>query len=194
MSRKKRVVYPGVSWGRYLKLDELRGQDSPNPRLYFLDGELEIMTRSSEHERIKKWIGEFVGDYLFEVGDQSVWTRGEATMLSTLEEASAEPDDSWCIGEEREFPNLVLEVALTSGGIRNTGNLPTVCGVGSLVLAERERLEIFILRADGTNYDKAETGSRLLTKLDVALLERCVGIINWLEARRTFRAGLAAGK
>ena len=38
-------------------------------------------------------------------------------MRLALKQAGAEPDKSWCIGQEKEFPDLVLEIALTSGGI-----------------------------------------------------------------------------
>ncbi len=35
--------------------------------------------------------------------------RGQATMRLALKQAGAEPDESWCIGGEKEFPDLVLE-------------------------------------------------------------------------------------
>ena len=75
------------------------------PRFCYLDGELEIMTHSAEHERIKKWIGDLLGDYLFELGENIV-PRGNTTMHLQLMEAGAEPDESWCIGEEKRFPTL----------------------------------------------------------------------------------------
>ena len=55
---EERMVICGVSWERYLALDKALGDDRPGPRFYYLDGELEIMTTSNEHERIKKWIGD----------------------------------------------------------------------------------------------------------------------------------------
>jgi hypothetical protein len=54
---EERVVHCGISWERYLALDKALGDDRPGPRFYYLDGELEIMTASNEHERDKKWIG-----------------------------------------------------------------------------------------------------------------------------------------
>ena len=42
---------------------------------------------------------------------------GQATMRLALKQAGVEPDKSWCSGEEKEFPDLALEIALTSGGI-----------------------------------------------------------------------------
>lgn len=188
-----RVVYSGVSWERYLALDKLRGDDCSYPRFCYLDGDLEIMTTSGDHERIKTWLGDFLIMFFEEATNFDIWTRGEATMHLPLKEAGAEPDDSWCIGEEKEFPDLVLEIALTSGGIRKL-ELYQRFAVPEVWFWRRGRLEMFALRPDGSAYDQTEGSSRLLPGLDIALLERCVAIRNWREARRTFRAGLAAGK
>ena len=185
---EQRVVYSGLSWERYLALDKLRGDDCPFPRFYYLAGELEIMTHSAEHEHIKKWLGDFVAIYLEEATSFDVWMRGNATMLAALKEASAEPDDSWCIGDEKEFSDLVLEIALTSGGIRKS-DLYQRFAVPEVWIWRRGRREVFALRSDGSDYEQTDGKSRLLPGLDVALLERCVAIRNWREARRIFRAG-----
>ena len=61
---EERVILCGVSWSRYLAFDKALGDNRPGPRFYFLDGELEIMTTSNEHERIKVWIGSFMDVFL----------------------------------------------------------------------------------------------------------------------------------
>src|SRR5713101_7626674 len=114
---EERVVVCGVSWKGYLAFDKALGDDRPGPRLYYLDGELEIMTTSNEHERVKKWIGAFLDDYFLDTR-MDIMPRGQATMRLAMKKAGAEPDESWCIGEEKEFPDLVLEIALTSGGVK----------------------------------------------------------------------------
>ena len=43
---EQRIVVSGISWDRYLLLDKKLGDDRPGPRLYYLEGELEIMTTS----------------------------------------------------------------------------------------------------------------------------------------------------
>ena len=113
---EERLVICGVSWERYLALDKALGDDRPGPRFYFLDGELEIMTTSNEHERIKKWIGDLMAVY-FEEASIEIMPRGQATMRKALKQAGAEPDESWCIDGEKEFPDLALEIALTTGGL-----------------------------------------------------------------------------
>ncbi|MBI2947743.1 MAG: Uma2 family endonuclease [Verrucomicrobia bacterium] len=182
---EERLILCGLSWERYLALDKALGDDRPGPRFYYLDGDLEIMTTSNEHERIKKWIGDFLADYFVHTGVE-IMPRGQATMRKALELAGAEPDESWCIGEEKEFPDLVLEIALTSGGVDKLKvygrfNVPEVW------FWRGNKLEIFVLGRAG--YARAAK-SRLLPDLDIALIERCVAIRSWQKARQAFRAGL----
>ena len=188
-----RVVHCGMSWERYLAFDKALGDDRPSPRFYYLDGDLEIMTLSSEHERIKKSLGGSMDLYFDEIGIEII-TRGQATMREELEKAGAEPDDSWCLHEEKTYPDLVLEIALTSGGVRKL-ELYRRFLVPEVWFWRRDKLEAFALREDGSGYDPVEAGrSRLLPGLDFRLLERCVAIPSWREAWRAFRAGLSADK
>src|ERR1041384_1918839 len=184
---EQRVVYFGISWDRYLAIDKKLGDDRSVPRLYFLEGELEIITTSNEHERTKKWIGDFLGDYLFETGMEIV-PRGQATMRLPLKEAGAEPDESWCIGKEKKFPDLVLEIALTSGGVSKL-EIYRRFKVPEVWFYRHNRIEIFALGSSGS-YSTVQR-SKLLRGLDISLVERCLRIHSWREARQTFRAGLA---
>ena len=185
---ESRVVHSGISWENYLAFDKALGDDRPGPRFYYCDGELEIMSTSEEHERIKKWLACFLEDYLFEVGGE-IFTRGQATMRLS-QQAGAEPDESWCFSQEKEFPDLVLEIALTSGGIRKL-ELYRRFQVPEVWFWRRGKLEVFALSSDGADYDEMPAGgSRLLPGLDTGLLERCVAMDSWQAARRAFRAGL----
>ena len=183
---EERVVVCGMSWEQYLAFDKALGDDRPGPRLYFLDGEVEIVTTSNEHERVKKWIADLLADYFIHKGVE-IMPRGQATMRVALKTAGAEPDESWCIGQESTFPDLVLEIALTSGGINklkvyNRFKIPEVW------IWQKNKLHIFTRNRSG-HYDPVQT-SRLLADLDVRLLQRCVAIPSWLKAKQTFRQGL----
>ena len=187
---EQRVVVCGISWKRYLDFDKKLGDDRPGPRLYFLEGELEIMTTSNEHERIKKWLGGFFEDYFLATGIE-IMPRGQATMRLALKQAGAEPDESWCIGAEKEFPDLVLEIALTSGGVSKLAVYQRF-GVPEVWFWRKNRLEIHALGKAGA-YERVQQ-SQLLPDLDISFIERCVAIQSWQEARKAFRAGLAKGK
>src|SRR5437016_3143524 len=144
---EQRVVFCGLSWNRYLAFDKKLGDERPGPRLYYLEGELEIMTTSNEHERIKKWIGDLLADYFMEGGSE-ITPRGQATMRLALKEAGAEPDESWCIGGEKEIPDLVLEVALSSGDVSKL-EIYSRFQAQAVWFWRRNGLEIFPLRPDG---------------------------------------------
>jgi Uma2 family endonuclease len=113
---EQRLIICGISWERYLALDKALGDNRPGPRFYYVDGDLELMTTSNEHERIKEWIGGFVEIY-FDAANIEIMPRGQATLRQAIKQAGAEPGKSWCIGGEKQWPDLVLEIALTSGGV-----------------------------------------------------------------------------
>src|SRR5439155_18785938 len=106
-----------------------------------------------------------------------------------LEEAGAEPDKSWCLGEEKEFPDLVVEVALSSGGIPKL-DIYQRFGVPEVWLWRKDVLEIWLLRPDKSGYDGPARKSRLLRDLDLGLLERCLAMPSWCESRSIFRRGM----
>ena len=182
-----RVVVGRTSWEQYVAMDEERGADNSHPRLYYFDQQLEIMTTSLRHERLKERIAMLVIEYVNE-NDLEIFPHGQAT-LQKLNEAGAEPDESWCLGGERESPDIALEVALTSGGL-NKLEVYRRFPVPEVWFWRKDGLEIWNLKADASGYDGPLRTSRFLPRLDVDLLERCVALPAWREARRAFQAGL----
>jgi Uma2 family endonuclease len=186
---EQRIVYSDISWKQYLAFDKELGNDRSGPRLYYLDGQLEIMSTSDQHERIKKWIADLLAVYFDETGIE-IMPRGQATMRLALKKAGAEPDESWCIGEEKKFPDLVLEIALSSGGINKLKTYQRF-RVPEVWIWRKGKLEVHVLNRSGA-YEQLQR-SRLLPGLDLPLLEKCVTIRSWQQARRAFRAGLSKG-
>ena len=182
-----RLISSGISWERYLEVDEALGQDRPDPRLYYLNGELEIVTTSLLHEKLKKSLGDLIGDYFFEAG-LDVSPHGQAT-IRILREAGAEPDESWCLSREKEFPDIVLEIALTSGGIDKLEAYRRFA-IREVWLWRKGVLEIWTLRRNRSGYYGPTKKSRLLPTLDTELLTRWVGLPSWRQARRVFRQSL----
>jgi Uma2 family endonuclease len=182
-----RLVLSGLTWEGYLEVDEALGHDRPDPRLYFLDGELEMMSTSLKHEELKKWLGTLMEDYFFET-EVETFPHGQATMR-ILKKAGAEPDESWCFGQQKKFPDVVLEIALTSGGL-NKLDIYQRFAVPEVWFWRKDALEIWTLRADGSGYEGPVTSSRLLPGLDIAALSRCLTLATWREARRAFRKTL----
>lgn len=125
----------------------------------------------------------------FDHTEQDIMPRGQATIRVALKHAGAEPDESWRIAEEKEHPDLVLEIALTSGGIDKLEAYRRF-DIPEVWIWRQNRLEIFVITNSGAY--EASPRSRLLPALDVALLEHCVSIRSWQQARQTFRRVLKA--
>ena len=189
VEREERVVFCGVSWKDYLALDGALVQDRQHPRLYFYDEQLEIMSTSERHDELKTWIGDFVADFVFE-RDIDAFPRGQATMRLS-KTAVAEPDESWCLHKPGRFPDLVLEVALTSGGLPKL-EIYRRFGVREVWFWRKEKVETWALRADRSGYDLVKA-SVVLPGFDFGLLARCLAMMpRWNEARRAFRDALRA--
>jgi len=65
------------------------------------------MGTSSRHEELKKWLATLLEQY-FIARRVPAYPRGQAT-IKRMEQAGAEPDESWSFGERKEIPDLVLE-------------------------------------------------------------------------------------
>jgi Uma2 family endonuclease len=187
LAPEERTVFCGISWDRYLAIDKELGDDRAGPRMFYLDGELEIVTASNEHERIKTMLGDLL-PLFFDTINIEIFPRGQATMRDMMKQAGAEPDESWCFREEKQFPDLVLEVALTSGGVKKL-EIYRRFGVPEVWFWRRGKLDLYALEDDGARHVPVQA-SRVLPTLDLALLHRCLAIQSWREARQAFRAGL----
>jgi len=182
-----RVVVADVSWADYVRIDEARGEDCGVPKLYWHDNQLEIMSTSLNHEELKKWIASLLEDFLLWM-EIEYYTHGSATMQK-LKRAGAEPDDSWCFKTQKGFPDLVLEVALSSGGLPKL-EVYRHFAVSEVWIWRKDGLEVWTLKRDKSAYDGPAKRSRLLPKFNMALLERCLKKRTCSEARRSFGKGL----
>jgi Uma2 family endonuclease len=81
-----------------------------------LDGVLEIVSPSRRHEAGKTRIGTLLEIYFLEA-DLEYFPTGSTTFRDEVQQVGAEPDESYCIGTEKAFPDLVIEVIVTSGGL-----------------------------------------------------------------------------
>jgi Uma2 family endonuclease len=106
-----------VGWAGYKALMALRG-DTSGPRISYLDGSVELMAPSKNHESIKSRIGRLLETYCL-ARNIRVEPVGSWTLEDDTEEAAAEPDECYCFGpsQDRERPDLAIEVVWTSGGL-----------------------------------------------------------------------------
>jgi len=112
--RDNLVVLRGVSWAQYQAI--VRAREKASPKLAYLDGVLEVVTKSFRHEFAKKFIARLLEMYAVEC-DVELIAAGETTWGSKTKQAGAEADECYFIDKVRSRPDLALEVVLTSGGI-----------------------------------------------------------------------------
>ncbi|MGV0027112.1 Uma2 family endonuclease [Phormidesmis priestleyi] len=179
---EQRVVLEGVSWQQYEVLLATLGDDFPNLRLSYLAGTLEIMTTSPEHEELKKTIAMLIEAYFLEAGIR-FHAIGSATFRKVARQRGLEPDECYCLGQKQEFPDIAIEVILTSGAIDKL-EIYSGLGVREVWFWEKGQFSIYCLRS--SHYEQM-THSELLPELDIALLATHVRPADQFSAVMEFR-------
>lgn len=183
-----RVVMHRVPWSHYEAQLALRG-DVSSPRISYLDGAMELMSPSKDHERITSYIGCLVEAFALERGiDLSPY--GSWTLKEAPRSAGIEPDECYLIGPDqtRGTPDLAIEVIWTSGGIDKLEAYRRL-RIGEVWLWKEDAIRVYTLESDA--YVEAP-GSRVLPALDLALLASFLDQPTVTQAVRAFRAELSS--
>jgi len=180
----KPILIDGLSWREFKVVEQLLSR--PGVRLSFLDGVLEIRRMPGEkHETVKERIGSLLDLYLLQMGIDYQPT-GSMTLESPSGLVKREADKSYRLGANREFPDLVVEVVVTSGGIDKLEAYKRL-QIPEVWFWENGRLRLYSLGDDG--YAEVDR-SFVLPDLDIVLLARCINIENHLQAMREFREAI----
>lgn len=161
-----RITLGNISWQQY---ETLVATLSPSPslRLSYNQGLLEIMTNSSQHEMIRSLIGRLLETYAL-VENIDFYSYGSTTFRNQAAARGLEADESYCIGERREIPDLAIEVVITSGGIDKL-EIYQGLGIREVWFWQDDRFTLYQLVNSTTGYQELER-SQLLPNLDLALL------------------------
>jgi Uma2 family endonuclease len=164
----QRVRMHNVPWSHYEIMLAVRGE-APVPRIAYLEGELELMSPSLDHEMIASRIRQLIELYAAHRG-VDLWPTRSWTIRSAPEERGAEADESYTIGNPRgrEAPDLAIEVVWTRGGIDKL-EIYRGLAVGEVWFWVEGRIDVFLLR-DGVYAQTTE--STILPGLDVQLVAR----------------------
>lgn len=114
-ARDQIVVLRNIPWEQYDGLCEAR-KDSAGPRMAYLDGTLEIMSPARKHEYEKTLIARLLEAYAEEAG-LSLNGFGSETFRKKAEEAGVEPDECYCVGPAKKYPDFAIEVVNTRGDV-----------------------------------------------------------------------------
>jgi Uma2 family endonuclease len=168
-----------VSWSQFESL-EAAFESVGGIKFAYLDGILEIMTVSPEHEESKSTIGLLLEAYLREKGIR-FYVKGGPTLGSKELGARKEPDESYNLLTKKAIPDLAIEVIFTSGGIDKL-QLYKRLGILEVWFWEDGVLSIYYLRDEYEKVDRSE----LLPELDIALLVRYITYFDQYDAVTEF--------
>lgn len=181
----QRIILQGT-WEQF-KLMQQASESSPGVRLAFYEETIEIFMPGREHEVFSHIIGYLLTTFLLAKRIQFEPTGSMTQEANRV--ASAQADQSYCVGGFKPIPDLSIEVVFTSGG----GKLPRyqALGVSEVWFWQDGVLEMHHLRATGyERIDRSELPG--LDQLDIDLLKRCILMAetDFAEADEIFRQSL----
>jgi Uma2 family endonuclease len=184
--KEKLVTLHGVSWEQF-KAIEANLENVRDVRLSYLRGVLEIMSPiSDDHETVKSTLSVLLEAYMRYKGIRH-YRRGGFT-LEAPGYASGTPDESYSIEVRRQFPDLIIEVIITSGSI-DRKELFRPLNIPEIWFWEANQLRVFCLREG-----QYEEGSRsqFFPDLDLALLLKYIKHPDQYDAIQEFIAEVQA--
>jgi Uma2 family endonuclease len=186
LTEEKLVTLQDVSWEQFKGI-EAQLSDNRNIRLSYLSGVLEIMSPiGRKHESVKRTLGYLLEAYMRKSGIRFYGLGGY-----TLEEpgyASGTPDESYNIGAEKEVPDIIIEVIVTSGTI-NRKELYRPKKIPEVWFWKSSSIKIFRLNQIGEYEEVARSG--FFPDLDPALLLRYLAMTDQYDAVQEFIQAIA---
>jgi Uma2 family endonuclease len=165
---EQRMLLRNVSWKDYVLMRDVL--DGPALRMTYLQGVLELMSPSPEHELWKKNIARLLELYAH-VKRVELFGYGSTTFKKEAKERGAEPDECYLIGKKlSNAPEIVLEVIHTTPLL---DKLDVYAGLGVA--------EVWVFRAGAFSLHQLDpasgvyvrsTRSALLPDLDFAVVAR----------------------
>lgn len=182
-NEERRVLLSGVPWSTYVVLRD--SLESPSVRMTYLDGELEIMSPSREHEVDKKQIARLLELFCLE-RDIPLFGYGSTTFRKEEKRRGLEPDECYCRGADREIPDIALEVIVMHGAIDKL-EVYRGLGIREVWTFEDGTFRVLSLRAD--RYELIGV-SEVLPEVDLARIAHFAVEPDQHAALRAFRAEL----
>lgn len=180
----QRIIHPNRTWEQF-KLVQKGFEGSPGVHLFYYNSTIEILMPGPEHEFFKSIIGMLI-EIFFVAKDVEFAPTGSVTQ-EREGTASAQADESYCIGGLKPTPDFSIEIVFTSGGPNKLERYKAL-EVPEVWFWEDGVFSLYRLR--GNEYERIyRSGIPELAQLDFDLLARCVLIAETsrLEAAREFR-------
>ncbi len=154
-------------WDKF-RLIQSAFDETQGIRLFYFDGEIEILMPSKLHEIFSHVLGVLLTNFL---AYQGILFLGMGTADQEKEGiSSAQPDQSYCIGKQKKIPDLSIEIVFTSGGAKKLQRYRAI-GVPEVWFWEDGVLSLYHLRENG--YEKIQQSElEGLRNLDLDILKR----------------------
>lgn len=179
--QSNKLVLDGISWEKFEQI-EATFQDIEGVRFIYLDGELEIiMSPSKAHEDAKSTIGLLLEAYM-RAKQIRFYRRGSATLGNKEITGRKEPDESYNIHSQKDIPDLIIEVIVTSGDI-NILEIYRRIGIPEVWFYQDGLLTIYFLKEN--QYQKFNR-SQLLPELDLEILSKYINYHDQYDAVTEF--------
>ena len=177
------VTLYDISWEKFEAIASLL--EDTKIRLTYLDGTLEIMSPSPEHEKSKGTLGLLLETYLRHIG-RRFYRTGGYTLGSREEGARGEPEISYNLDFVKPIPDIAIEVVITSGGVDKLEKYRR-WGVPEVWFYQKQQIFIYHLHAN--KYEQV-TRSEFLPELDKDLFVRCLDMSDQYDATIAFSQAL----
>lgn len=186
----QRVVMYGLSWKDFEAFIEIRGLEKRWPKVTYLQGTLELMSPSLDHEKRSRYLHHIVIAFLDRAGIE--YEAGGAWLLTDqFKEAGLEPDECYIVGTLRKpRPDLAIEVVWTSGGFDKL-DVYRRLGVGEVWFWKDDALHFYVLTDRG--YEPRED-SVCVPGFDKPLAYELMAVEPLSALRRALRERVLAGR
>lgn len=177
----QRIVMSGVTWEAFEAFLALRGD--AGPLVTYLEGTLELMSPSRDHESIRKRLAAIVEEYLDHLG---VTYEGVGSWLlkHAPEQVGLEPDECYILHDiAKARPDLAIEVVWTSGGM-NKLEVYRRLGIHEVWYWIDDVVTVHVL-VDGAY--EPRPNSSLLPNFDFALVGKMLALPALSDVRRALR-------
>lgn len=181
------VVLDGATWADYQRALEIRGERS-GPRIAYLEGCLQFMNPSRQHETIASVIGRLVEAWCMDRGID-LTPVGSWTLQNREAERGLEPDECYVFGDRDDIeewvrPDLAIEVVWTSGGLSKLEIYRTL-EVPEVWTWKKGKIHVHRLR--GVQYVEVDA-SEALPEIDLSRLAELALVRPMTKAVRLLRA------
>lgn len=108
---ESRVLLHDVPWSTYVVLRD--SVDSSGTAMTYLEGWLEIMTKSRRHEVEMDYVTRLIELWCLE-RDIPLYGYGQMTVRREDKQRGLEPDQWYCRGKDRKLPDIAIEIVVTN--------------------------------------------------------------------------------